>query len=77
MTILSLDEDTEAAVLEMGMSHFDEIEFLSELARPDAAIITNIGEAHLQDLGSRRGIAQAKLEVVHGLKERWIICLSR
>lgn len=68
LTILSLDEDTKFAVLEMGMSGFGQIEFLSELARPDYAIITNIGEAHMQDLGSREGIAQAKFEITAGLE---------
>lgn len=69
LTILSIAEDTEVAVLEMGMNHFGEIDFLSRLARPDAAIITNIGDAHLQELGSREGICQAKLEILNGLKE--------
>jgi UDP-N-acetylmuramoyl-tripeptide--D-alanyl-D-alanine ligase len=68
-TILQLEEDTEMAVLEMGMSGFGEIDFLSRLAKPDAVIITNIGESHLLDLGSREGIAQAKLEILNGLKE--------
>lgn len=68
LTILSLDEDTKFAVLEMGMSGFGEIEFLSLLARPDYAVITNIGEAHMQDLGSREGIAQAKFEITAGLE---------
>ena len=68
LTILSLDEDTKVAVLEMGMSGKGQIEFLSELARPDYAIITNIGEAHLQDLGSREGIAEAKFEITAGLQ---------
>lgn len=67
ITILQLDEDTEISVLEMGMSGFGEIEFLTKLARPHYAIITNIGEAHMQDLGSREGIAQAKFEIVQGL----------
>lgn len=67
ITILSLDEDTEIAVLEMGMSNFGEIEFLSTLAKPQYAIITNIGEAHMQDLGSREGIAKAKFEIIQGL----------
>lgn len=67
LTILSLEEDTEVAVLEMGMSGFGEISFLSKLAKPDIAIITNIGEAHMQDLGSREGIAQAKFEIIEGL----------
>lgn len=69
LTILSLEEDTEFAVLEMGMSSFGEIEFLSNLAKPTYAVITNIGEAHMQDLGSRKGIAQAKFEIISGLEE--------
>ncbi|PFW97847.1 UDP-N-acetylmuramoyl-tripeptide--D-alanyl-D-alanine ligase [Bacillus pseudomycoides] len=69
LTILTLEENTEMAVLEMGMSSRGEIEFLSKLARPNAAIITNIGEAHLMDLGSRDAIAEAKLEIVTGLQD--------
>ncbi|MFE3898278.1 MULTISPECIES: UDP-N-acetylmuramoyl-tripeptide--D-alanyl-D-alanine ligase [unclassified Priestia] len=67
LTILRLDETHDIAVLEMGMSSRGEIEFLSNLAEPDVAIITNIGESHLQDLGSRDGIAEAKLEITSGL----------
>lgn len=67
LTILSLDKQTEYAVLEMGMSDFGEISFLSKLAKPDYAVITNIGEAHMLDLGSRKGIAQAKFEIIDGL----------
>lgn len=73
LTILSLDEDTEIAVLEMGMSGKGEIEFLTRLARPNVTVITNIGEAHLQDLGSRDGIADAKLEIIQGLQEHGLI----
>ncbi|GFN30391.1 UDP-N-acetylmuramoyl-tripeptide--D-alanyl-D-alanine ligase [Paenibacillus xylaniclasticus] len=69
LTILQLDEKTETAVLEMGMSDFGEIELLATIASPDAAIITNIGDAHMQQLGSRAGIAQAKLEIAEGLKD--------
>ncbi|WP_318618074.1 UDP-N-acetylmuramoyl-tripeptide--D-alanyl-D-alanine ligase [Sporosarcina sp. YIM B06819] len=69
LTILSLDEDTDIAVLEMGMSGFGEISFLSTLAKPHFAIITNIGEAHMQDLGSRAGIAKAKFEIIDGLQQ--------
>ncbi|MCA1321731.1 UDP-N-acetylmuramoyl-tripeptide--D-alanyl-D-alanine ligase [Bacillus tianshenii] len=68
LTILSMKEDTEVAVLEMGMSGRGEIELLSNIAKPDAAIITNIGESHMQELGSREGIAEAKLEIAAGLK---------
>lgn len=69
LTILGMDEDTEIAVLEMGMSGRGEIELLSKLAKPEIAVITNIGEAHLLDLGSREGIAEAKLEITKGLRE--------
>ena len=73
ITILQLDEDTDVSVLEMGMSGFGEIEFLTKLARPHYAIITNIGEAHMQDLGSREGIAQAKFEIVQGLDDQGVL----
>ncbi|MEK4230967.1 UDP-N-acetylmuramoyl-tripeptide--D-alanyl-D-alanine ligase [Solibacillus sp. FSL H8-0538] len=73
ITILQLDEDTEVSVLEMGMSGFGEIEFLTRIARPHLAVITNIGEAHMQDLGSREGIARAKYEIVKGLLEEGVL----
>ncbi len=73
LTVLEMDEDTEVAVLEMGMSGFGEIQLLAEIAQPDAAIITNIGESHLLQLGSREGIAQAKLEIVKGLSDQGIL----
>lgn len=69
LTLLSVQEETEIAVLEMGMSGFGEISFLSKLAEPHFAIITNIGEAHMQDLGSREGIAKAKFEIIDGLND--------
>jgi len=68
ITVLQLDEDTDVAVLEMGMSGFGEIEFLTKLARPHMTVITNIGEAHMQDLGSRAGIAKAKFEIIQGMQ---------
>ncbi|WP_332646342.1 UDP-N-acetylmuramoyl-tripeptide--D-alanyl-D-alanine ligase [Lysinibacillus sp. 54212] len=73
ITILQLDEDTEISVLEMGMSGFGEIELLTRIARPHLAVITNIGEAHMQDLGSREGIAQAKFEITKGLLEEGVL----
>jgi UDP-N-acetylmuramoyl-tripeptide--D-alanyl-D-alanine ligase len=69
LTVLALEEDTEIVVLEMGMSGRGEIELLSRIAEPEAAIITNIGESHLQDLGSREGISEAKFEITAGLKK--------
>lgn len=69
MTILHMPANTEVLVLEMGMNNFNEIDLLSRLAKPDYAIITNIGESHIEFLGSREGISRAKLEIIHGLKE--------
>ena len=67
MAILGMDEDTEVAVLEMGMNHFGEISYLSHIARPDMAVITNIGTMHIEHLGSQEGILRAKLEIIDGM----------
>lgn len=69
LTILNMPRDTEILVLEMGMSDFGEIDCLTKIAQPDYAIITNIGESHIEHLGSRQGIAKAKLEIRNGLNE--------
>ena len=68
MSILSMPEDTEVAVLEMGMNHFREIAYLTAIAQPDIAVITNIGTMHIEHLGSQQGILQAKLEILEGMK---------
>lgn len=68
ITILSADKDTELLILEMGMNAAGEIAELSEFAKPDIAIITNIGTAHIGRLGSRENIAKAKLEILFGMK---------
>jgi UDP-N-acetylmuramoyl-tripeptide--D-alanyl-D-alanine ligase len=67
LTLLSMPEDTQMAVIEMGMSAAGEIKTLSEITQPDAAVITMIGEAHMLQLGSREAIASAKLEILSGL----------
>lgn len=69
LTLLSAPEDAEAAVVEMGMNHRGEIAFLSRLAAPDIGVITNVGDSHLEFLGSREGIADAKLEILEGMPE--------
>lgn len=69
LTLLQLTEETQMAVIEMGMSGLGEIELLSKLAAPEAAVITNIGEAHMLQLGSREAITSAKLEITAGLRE--------
>lgn len=67
LTILSLEEDNEVLVLEMGMNHLGEISYLTSIAKPDVAIITNVGTAHIGNLGSRENILKAKLEILEGL----------
>ena len=76
MAVLSMGEDTQIAVLEMGMNHFREIAYLSEIARPDVAVIINIGTMHIEYLGSREGIRQAKLEIVEGMSPQGRLLLN-
>ena len=67
MAVLSMPEDTEVAVLEMGMNHFREIAYLSGIAHPDVGVIINVGTMHIEFLGSREGIRKAKMEIVEGM----------
>lgn len=62
-TVFNLQKEHEAAVIEMGMNHFKEIEYLANIGRPDIAVITNIGESHIANLGSQEGIFKAKMEI--------------
>jgi len=68
MAILAMPEDTQVAVLEMGMNHFREIAYLSSIGQPDIGVIVNIGTMHIEHLGSVEGILQAKLEILEGMK---------
>ncbi|MCH5185997.1 MAG: UDP-N-acetylmuramoyl-tripeptide--D-alanyl-D-alanine ligase [Oscillospiraceae bacterium] len=63
LTIFGLRKEHEAALTEMGMSGFGEIHYLADIARPDTAVISNIGLSHIEKLGSREGILKAKLEI--------------
>ena len=69
LTVLSMLEDAEMAVLEMGINHFGEMHRLSRIARPDICVMTNIGQCHLEFLGSREGILKAKSEIFDYMKE--------
>ncbi|MGO1918869.1 MAG: UDP-N-acetylmuramoyl-tripeptide--D-alanyl-D-alanine ligase [Alkalibacterium gilvum] len=73
MTILNMEKDVEVIVLEMGMGEKGEIKALSNIAEPDIAVITMIGESHIEFLGSREGIAEAKLEIVEGMEQGTLI----
>ena len=68
MAVLSMKEDTEVAVLEMGMNHFREIAYLTGIAQPDIAVIINIGTMHIEHLGTQEGILKAKMEIVEGMR---------
>ncbi len=68
-TLFALEEHHEAAVIEMGMNHFEEISRLSCTVEPSIAVITNVGTAHIENLGSREGILKAKLEILDGMKK--------
>lgn len=69
LTLFNLEETTEAAVIEMGMNHKGEISVLTNVSRPDVAIITNVGVSHIENLGSRENILAAKLEILEGMKK--------
>ena len=68
LTLLQLAPEHQAAVIETGMNHFGEIRYLGEMVRPDIAVISNIGDAHIEFLGSREGILKAKSEIFEFLK---------
>lgn len=72
-TILSMPEDTQVLILEMGMRGLGEIELLSKYAEPDIAIIANVGTAHIGRLGSRGNIAKAKCEIINHMKKNGIL----
>ena len=76
LTILALDEKTEMLVLEMGMNHLGEISYLTNIAKPDVAVITNVGTAHIGNLGSRENILKAKLEILEGLNESGTVVIN-
>lgn len=76
LTIFRMTSDTEVAVLEMGISDFGEMEYLSSIAKPDIAVITNIGECHLEFLGDRNGVLKAKTEIFTGMKKEGRVVLN-
>lgn len=70
LTLLSLDESTEFAVVEMGANHPGEIDFLCRIAQPDFGLITNVGKAHLEGFGSFEMVIQTKTEMYRYLAEK-------
>ena len=76
LTLFGLSPEHQAAVIETGMNHFGEIEYLGAMVRPDIAVISNIGDAHIEYLGSREGILKAKCEIFEHLKDDGIAILN-
>lgn len=76
LTVLSMPEDTEAGIFEMGMSEPGEIDLLAGLVRPDIGIITNIGISHIENLGSRENILKAKLEITNYFTPEGILIVN-
>ena len=72
LTILS-HSDEEVLVVEMGMNHLGEISVLSDIAKPTIAVVTNVGTAHIGNLGSRENILKAKLEILEGMKGKDVV----
>ncbi len=76
MGILAMPEDTQVAVLEMGMNHFREMAYLSAIGQPDIAVIVNIGTMHIEHLGTQEGILKAKLEILEGMEKNAPVLLN-
>ena len=73
MTLLDLDESYDVVVTELGMNHLGEISYLSKICNPNYSIITNIGSAHIGNLGSKKNILKAKLEILDGMNNGYLI----
>lgn len=76
LTILHIRDCHEVAVVEMGISDFGEMHRLSEIARPDICVLTNIGQCHLENLKSREGILKAKTEIFDFMGEKGKVCIN-
>lgn len=76
LTLLNIQNDETFAVIEMGANHHGEIEFLSSIARPDVALITNAGAAHLEGFGDVKGVAKAKGEIFSGLAQGGVAIIN-
>lgn len=76
LTLLRLRDDMDYAVIEMGANHFDEINYLSQIAQPDIAILNNAGAAHLEGFGNIEGVSRAKAEIFNGLNQKGIAVIN-
>jgi len=76
LTLFRLTRQDQICVLEMGMNHFGEIDYLTKIVRPDVAVITNIGDAHIENLGSRANILKAKSEIFNYMESGSLAVLN-
>ena len=76
LTLLKLERSHQVCVVEMGMDHAGEIDYLGRLVEPDMALITNIGDAHIENLGSRENIFKAKCEIFPHLRKDGLAVLN-
>lgn len=76
LTLLQLKPETEVSILEMGMDQAGDIDFLSRLISPNIAVLTNVGESHIEKLGSREAIACGKYEIINGLEPDGLFIFS-
>ena len=76
LTLLRLRKEHDFAVIEMGANHFNEIKFLTEIARPDVAVVNNAGAAHLEGFGDLKGVAKAKGEIFIGLGTQGVAVIN-
>jgi UDP-N-acetylmuramoyl-tripeptide--D-alanyl-D-alanine ligase len=76
LTLFALPPDAEAAVIEMGISHFGEMRRLTKIVRPDMAVFTVIGDSHLQFLQDREGVLRAKSEILEGMPEDGVVFVN-
>lgn len=75
LTILRIRDNMDIAVVEMGINQFGEMSLLTGVAKPDIAIITNIGTCHLEYLNDRDGVLRAKTEIFEGLNQDGLVIL--
>ncbi len=76
LTLLRMKNE-DFAVIEMGANHSGEISYLTKITRPDVALITNAGPAHLDGFGSIKGVAEAKGEIYQGLNENGVAIINK
>ncbi|PCJ30160.1 MAG: hypothetical protein COA99_18500 [Moraxellaceae bacterium] len=77
LTLLNLSEDHQYAVIELGANHLGEIAYTADLTRPDVAVVTNAGDAHIEGFGSKENVGKAKGEIFQGLSSNGVAVLNR